>query len=345
MLHLTRRGLLRTLAGSALVPATAMLPRLALGESQQDVVAAAQKEGKLVFWGAEEVPKIRRLAQKFAKQYPGIEFEQFRIEPGPAIQRIISEHDAGQSNVDIFDSPVSYLDPILDRDLVARYDWNGVFGVPEDHIYYDGRALACFNLEIPICYNTNKVKPGDVKSWEDLLDPKWKGQVLLEARGAALAVLATKWGVDKTVDYIKKLKANDPVIMIGGSPTAEALASGRVALAIGTYVGKIDLMKRDGAPVDWLLVGPVTAMVYMMLVAKEAKHPNAARLFTAWLTTAEGQAALYEELHYGFDVGSNLSPNGIKMRDAHVEVWQETTDPKTDRKLLETVAAAIGALK
>jgi len=344
MLRLTRRGMLRTLAGGVVAP-VATLPRLALGETEKDVVEAARKEGKIVFWGAEEVPKIRRVAEKFAKQYPGIAFEQFRIEPGPAIQRIISEHDAGQSNVDLFDSPITYLDPILDRDLVDRYDWSGALGVTKDHVYYDGRALACFNLEIPICYNSNKVKPGDIKSWDDLLDPKWKGQVLLEARGTALAVLATKWGIDKAVDYIKRLKANDPVIMIGGSPTAEALASGRVALAIGTYTGKIDLMKRDGAPVDWLLVGPIPAMIYMMLVAKGAKHPNAARLFASWLTTQPGQAALYEALHYGFVVGSNLSPNGVKMRDAHVEVLQEATDPKEDRKLLETVAAAIGALK
>lgn len=344
MLQPTRRGILTTLAGG-LIAGAAARPNLALGATEGDIVAAARKEGKLVFWGAEEVPKIRRVAQKFAKRYPGIEFEQFRIEPGPAIERIISEYEAGQTNVDVFDSPIVYLDPILERKLAETADWTGTLGVPKEYVYYGGRAVACFNLEIPLCYNTNMVKSDEITSWQDLLEPKWKGKVLLEARGTAFAILATKWGIDKTVDYIKRLKANDPVIMIGGSPTAEALASGRVAVAIGTYVGKIDLMKTQGAPVDWLLVSPITAMIYMTLVAKGAKHPNAARLYTAWLTTPEGQAALFEELHYGFVVGSNLSPNGIKMRDAHVEVLQESSDPNTDRKLLETVAAAIGALK
>lgn len=344
MLPLTRRRMLAAVAGGLALPA-GILPRMAAAANDDAVVAAARKEGKLVFWGAEEVPKMRRVAEKFAKRYPGIAFEQFRIEPGPAVQRIITEHEAGKVNVDAFDTPIAYIQPMLQRDLLDKVDWHGTLGVPADHVYYDNRAVACWNLEIPIAYNTNKVKPDEVKSWDDLLDPKWKGQVLLEARGTALAVLATKWGVDTTVAYIQRLKANNPVILIGGSPTAEALASGRVALAIGTYAGKIDLLKKDGAPVDWLLVSPIPAMIYLMLVAKGAAHPNAARLWTAWLTTPEGQAAMFEELHYGFLAGSNLSPNGVKVRDAHVDVILEELDPAKDGKLLEMAAAAIGALK
>jgi iron(III) transport system substrate-binding protein len=281
----------------------------------------------------------------FNAKYPGIEFEQFRIEPGPAIQRMISEREAGRINVDVLDSSLSYVKPLLDRNLLDPYPWTEVFGISKDYQYDDGRLLACWNLEIPIAYNTSKVKAGEIKSWEDLLDPKWRGQILVEARGIAFAILINKWGEQKTLDYIKRIKENKPLILVGGSPTAEALMSGRVAVAIGTYAGKIDFFKKAGAPVDWALVGPIPAQVYTSFVPKGVRHPNAARLFCAWLASADGQDAAFEYLRYGFLTGNTLSPNGKKMRDAGVEVVTEATDPIRAQKYIEMVGGAIGALK
>lgn len=345
MMNYTRRELLTGAGCLGTLAGLGALPNFALASTADDIVSAAKKEGHLVFWGAEEKPKIAAIAKRFNAKYPGIEFEQFRIEPGPAIQRMISEREAGRINVDVLDSSLSYVKPMLDRNLLDPYPWTETFGISKDYQYYDGRLLACWNLEIPIAYNTSKVKAGEIRSWEDLLDPKWRGQILIEARGIAFAILINKWGEQKTLDYIKRIKENKPLILVGGSPTAEALMSGRVAVAIGTYAGKIDFFKQKGAPVDWALVGPIPAQVYTSFVPKGVRHPNAARLFCAWLASADGQDAAFEYLRYGFLVGNTLSPNGKKMRDAGVEVVTEATDPIRAQKYIEMVGGAIGALK
>ena len=345
MMNCTRRELLTGVGCLGTLAGLVALPKFALAETADDIASAAKKEGHLVYWGAEEKPKIAAIAKRFNAKYPGIQIEHFRIEPSPAIQRMISEQQAGQVNVDVLDSPLSNVQPILDRNLLDPFPWSEVFGISKDYQFSDGRCLACWNLEIPICYNSAKVKPGEIQSWEDLLDPKWRGQILIEARGIAFACLFNKWGEQKTLDYIKRLKENKPLIVVGGSPTAEALMSARVSVAIGTYAGKIDFFKQDGAPVDWALVGPIPAMIYTTLVPKRAHNPNAARLFCAWLTSADGQNAAFEYLRYGFLVGNTLSPNGKKIRDAGIEVVTEATDPVRAQKMLETVATAIGALK
>jgi ABC-type Fe3+ transport system substrate-binding protein len=348
---LSRRA---TLAGLATTSAAALLaPRRlraapetqAAGHIPESLVAAAQKEGKLVYWGPEEVPLVRALIGRFNATYPGIEVTHFRIEPAPAVQRMLAEQQAGQVNVDAFDFPLLYSTPILDHGLAEQDDWAGQYGTEADYIFHDGRAVACWDLEVPICVNTDLVKPGEITSWDDLLAPKWRGKVLLEARGLGLAILMAKWGEAETVAWIGRLRDNRPVVMVGGSPTAEALSSGRVALAVGTYSSKIDLMRRAGAPVDWLTVGPIPSMMYAMAVAKGCAHPNAARLWTAWIASPQGSKDLFETTNFGLVHGNNISPNGRKMREAGAEIVLESTDPVVSQRRLTAAAAAIGALK
>ena len=102
--------------------------------------------------------------------------------------------------------------------------------------------------------------------------------------------MVNKWGEQKTLDYIKRLMENKPLIVVGGSPAAEALDERK---SIGPYAGKINFFKQDGAPVDWALVGPITAMIYTTLVPKGAHNPNVARLFCAWLSRQTDKTLLY----------------------------------------------------
>jgi ABC-type Fe3+ transport system substrate-binding protein len=341
MMRIGRRVFLGAAGAGALAPILSQAEGQS-GLSLDGLYQAARKEGKLRYWGPEEVPLMRALIGRFNATYPGIEVTHFRIEPAPAIQRMVAEKQAGQINVDAFDLPLLYMRTVLDRSLAQTVDWRP-YGVEDDYVFFDGRAISCWDLEMPLCVNTDMVAPGDIRSWDDLLAPRWRGKVLLEARGLALAILMRKWGEEQTLAYIARLKDNRPVVLLGGSPAAEALASGRVAVAIGTYSSKIDLMRKAGAPVDWLTVSPIPSIVYVMLVAEGCANPNAARLWAAWIA-GPGAAAAYETTHFGLVHGQRLSPNGRKMRDAKAEIVLEEPDPGVSQARLARVAAAIGAL-
>jgi iron(III) transport system substrate-binding protein len=337
----TRRGFV----GGAAALSVATRPTGARAAVPDDVIAAAKREGKLVYWGPEEIPLVRAMAARFNQTYPGIEITHFRIEPGPAAQRMVAESQAGQVNVDAFDLPLLYMTPILDRGLAEKFDWHGGFGTDPDYLLYDSRAVTNWNLTVPICINTDLVQPGEITSWDDLLKPKWRGKVLLEARGIGPAILMEKWGEERTVDWIGRLKDNKPVILVGGSPAAEALSSGRVAVAIGTYASKIALMKEAGAPVDFLTVGPIPAMIYVNAVATGCAHPNAARLWAAWMASAAGSKAVWECARFGHMQGPFMSPIGEAYRKAGAEIVLEVTDPVVNQHRLTAAAAAIGAMK
>ena len=163
------------------------------------------------------------------------------------------------------------------------------------------------------------------RSWDDLLDPKWHGRLLLEARGFGLGILAAKWGEERISTYIKRLMDNRPIITKGAQTTAEALAGGQGAVAIGAYAARLILFKDAGAPVDWARVGPIPAQQVAVAPIKGSPHPNAAKLLAAYWAGAEAQKIFYDEQRYGM-VGHYLSPRGEELRQRGIEV-----NPRNDR--------------
>jgi iron(III) transport system substrate-binding protein len=337
-ISLTRRTLVAGAAGLPLVSGV----RAEAPATAAEVYAAAKKEGRLTYWSALDQPAIKEMAKDFSKTYPGIQVEHFDILPGPALERIVNEARAGRLTVDAFDTPVSYAPIVLDRDLCDPFTWQQTFGLRKDETFYDNKLIFSFTLDLPVAYNTKLVKSDEVpKSWEDLTDPKWRGKVLVEARGITFTILMTKWGEEKTIAYLRKLLANKPVIIRGGTPTMEAVAGGQVAIAIGTYGGKVESAQLKGAPVDWAHISPIPAQIYLNGVVKGAKHPNAARLWITWMRTAAGQAALNRTMHFGMVVGPNLSPLGKKMKEAGMEIVLESTDAKWANAMLKKVGDII----
>ena len=122
-----------------------------------ELVAAAQKEGKIVYYSAFEVPALREVIAKFNKRYPQIEVVHFRAQPSPAVQHIIAGQRAGKIEVDVLDSPISFVQPLIDRDLLKPYDWSKSFGTGKDYQFYDGRLVNILHLDMPVAYNTNLV--------------------------------------------------------------------------------------------------------------------------------------------------------------------------------------------
>ncbi len=339
--RISRRGAVGGLAAVGLAPSLAR----AEDETVQSIYEAAKKEGKVVFWSSNDVVANQASAKRFAQKFPGIEVESYKIEPGPAIERIIAESAAGKLSCDVVDSPISYTQTMFDRGLAISYPWDKVFGVPKDDILFDGRALYSYNLDVPIAFNTQLAKASDFKSWDDLLDPKWSGKILLEARGIVFPLLSLVWGEDKTFDYLKRLLANKPIIIKGGTPTIEALAGGQGAVAVGTYGGRVLQFQKDGAPVDWARIGPIPAMIYVQMAVKGAPHPNASKLWAWWTVTPDHLDELYKHHYFGRLTGPNMSPLGKMMQDAGAQVVFETTDSAKLQQLLVKSGAMIGGLK
>lgn len=334
-------GWIAILAGAA---ALALGPARAQ-ETPEQLCEAAKKEGKLTVWSALEVSLHQAQASAFAKKCPGVAVEAFRIQPGPALERAIAESRAGKLSVDILDTNSAYLPLLFDRDLVRPYDWEKVFGVPKSLILYDNRAIQIAHYDMPMTFNTGAAKPGDIRSWEEFADPKWRGKFALEARGFPLAILAQEWGEEKTLALVKRLVDNKPIITKGANPTIDGLAGGQVNGAIGAYAARAAIIKSQGAPVDWARVGPVPAQLVAIVAMHGAPHPAAAKLWMAHWATPEAQKIFYDEQGYGLLTGPTANPRGLELAKLGMPIVIETTDVAKGKRLLELMAKVIDGLQ
>lgn len=333
------RGLVRSLVSLAFA-AFAGSVSAQTGPAWDELYAAAKKEGKLVVWSSRDVPVNQAVAKLFTKRFPGIELEIFKILPSPAIERLVTERKAGRPGGDIIDPNISFMPLLLERDLAEPVDY-AKYGVRDDEILFDNKAVVIGHYDLPLSYNTNLVQQGAIKSWDDLLDPKWSGKVLVESFAYSFALLASVRGEEWMTTYIQKLLANKPLIIQSPTNTAEALAGGQGAIALGTYASRTEVNREAGAPVAWARVGPIPAQRVVNVVIKGGPNPNAAKLWSVWWTTPEAQKEFYAAQRYGKISGPVLSPRGEEVRKLGLEVVLESLDIANGIRLLDKASRMV----
>jgi iron(III) transport system substrate-binding protein len=157
------------------------------------------------------------------------------------------------------------------------------------------REWIATRLNIFTCaYNTKLVKKEELpKTYQDLLDPKWKGKLSVEADDSDwLAETVMKMGEEKGLALFREIARKNAVsVRKGHTLLSNLVASGEVPLALTVYNYKIEQMKNSGAPIDWFALDPTIARPNANGVARNAPHPHAALLFQDFELT-EGQVIL-----------------------------------------------------
>ena len=121
------------------------------------------------------------------------------------------------------------------------------------------------------------------KSWEDLLDPKWKGKIGVSNTIHHIVRLSQVWGDDKATDYAKRLAAQSPKLGLINE-TFQALTLGQTVLSFTQTNSQVDPAIKKGTPVAYATdVRPAIAPNYHVGVLKGATNPNASTLFAGFM--------------------------------------------------------------
>jgi iron(III) transport system substrate-binding protein len=142
-------------------------------------------------------------------------------------------------------------------------------------------------------YNTGLVKKSELpKTYAELLDPKWKGKLGIEAKNQDwfATVVDLNGGGDKGLQFFRDLVAKNGVSpRTGHTLLTNMVVSGEVPLALTVYNYMPEQAKKKGAPVDWFALEPAVARSNAVGVARRAPHPAAALLFHEYMLTEAQQ--------------------------------------------------------
>jgi iron(III) transport system substrate-binding protein len=270
----------------------------------QQVVLAAKKEGKVVVSIPPGAELRKSLKEVFEKRF-GIELELFTGRGASIAKKIADEFRAGLRLTDVHtggSAPIIYgltgmLEPveaqfILPEVRETKNWWGGHMYVDKTKRY--GYSFLAF-VQDALWYNTDLMKPEELRSLDDLLHPKWQGKIGYSdpRRGGAGQGNWTFLWKTKGEDFLKKLAQQNLLIMGEERPLAEALVKGSVALTIGLDIDNFVSFVKAGLPVKPLPqlkdgIYPVTGSG-VLAVVKDSPHPNATKVFVNWLLSKEGQ--------------------------------------------------------
>lgn len=276
-------------------------------------VAAAKKEGKVVVaGGAGEL--YRKAAMSFQPAYPEITLEFTGINGSDFGPKITAEREAGQFLWDLHSGggttmltvlkPKGALDPLkpalLLPDLLEDSKWLG----GSEGSWVDKERQYVFEFEgrlRPVAYANRDLAPeSQLNSMDQLLDPKWKGKLVFQdprlagPQGPCFGYLYALKGEE----WLRKLWAQDPIIVKDGRQAVESVVRGTVPIGMCLDSAQLENFVQQGVaghvkPVDTVNVAGVqlTSGFGNVVLINRAPHPNAAKVYINWLLSQDGQKA------------------------------------------------------
>ena len=272
----------------------------------EKLVDAARKEGKVTVSIPASAELKRQIEEQFKKRF-GIEVETFTARGSTGVRRMADEFKAGVRHFDLhIGGSSSIISGMLDEGILDPIEpWLALPEVKDPkqwwggHLWVDNAKRFVYTFQAylseVIWYNTELVKPAEIRSLDDFLNPKWKGKIgYLDPRtpGAGDSTWSFMWRV-KGEEYLKRLVAQDLYLGRDQRILAENLARGRIAVMIGnSYYSYLPFLKA-GLPIKSLPTlkegNYGTGGSGNLAIIKAPAHPNSTKVFVNWLLGREGQ--------------------------------------------------------
>ena len=304
------------------------------------LIEAAKKEAKVVLYSAMDLPVGEKLGKAFEAQYPGIQVQIERSGSERLFQRIDQEFGSNIRAADVVNSSDAshfitwkkngWLAPYVTEDMAQHF-------LPE-YRDPDGMSATTRIYLSSIAYNTNLVKPDDApKSFADLLDPKWAGKMVKGHPAYSGTIMTATFQMVREFgwDYYEKLSKQRVMQVQSSTDPPKKLALGERAVMADGNEYNVVLLKEAGQPVEPVYPTEGTPTISGPTgIFANAPHPNAARLFQAWLHTRETQQFFIDfSAQYSVHAQVQSKPGRRKISD--LKLMKE--DPAGVEKMAEEI--------
>jgi iron(III) transport system substrate-binding protein len=273
------------------------------------LVARARQEGRVTVIAPPDPETRVELPARFKARF-GIDMEYIGGSFGGGLARkLILEHQAGVYSADVVlggvDSmaTVTYPEKLHDPlrpvlilpDVLDSSKWKAeklwFMDPPQQYI------LRLFNtLTTLLGVNTLHVKSGEIQSFKDVLNPKWKGKMsvydpTVSGKGGGFAAFLLDSFGER---FVRQLYIDQhPVVSRSDRQITDWLARGTYPVAIGPAPEYTERLRKEGFPVVTVsqladMPGKTNGASGFVTLMNRAPHPNAARVFINWIASKEG---------------------------------------------------------
>ena len=326
--------------GSQKVKAEAETQEYISFNSRDEIIAGARKEGKLRASSLLGSRNFKPLVNAFKKRYPFItDFSLEEVGSTEAPQRLLLELQSGRTtNWDVFSvAPDFYPEyaPYVKRFDILGMAMRKVLAIPTPMIDPKNRiAVAIASTAHAIAYNRKRIPEDKLPNgWEDFLKPELKGKkFLVDIRPIGFAALAAGLGEKWTIDYARKIAAQDPVWVRGQSRWLTAIAAGEYDLFLLAYhYSCVTVAKKDSTgSLGCKVIEPVPVRIQNFnAVNNTAPNPNSGLLWIEFLVSPEAQEIIDDHEPFNASLyypGSNLAKliQGKKLSVNNWDTWHNS---------------------
>lgn len=284
--------------GSSTVTVTSTLTQSTSSVSQ-DVVSGCQAEGgQVTVYGVLDSTDWPTLNNILLQGFPFMHVNYVGLSSGDVSTRAKTEFLAGHVTSDIVLDSYESEYPLISVGAIQAYPspmekFNNFTGTdPSNYIH------PVYGLPDVIEFNTNLVKDNSTlpKTWYDLANPQWKGELAIDdpstlnTAGPVFAALGQTTTNQSLVTWLNQLKANNPIITSGSGAVYTDVSTGQVSIGVGLLN---DVIVGKGAPVGFIYpAGPIIMGENTAALTKGAPHPYCGELMIQWLQSYAGQVAI-----------------------------------------------------
>jgi iron(III) transport system substrate-binding protein len=326
-------------------PAPAQKPA---GTVDQALIDAAVKEGSVVWYTSVDTTVAEQVAKKFEAKYSGIKVEVNRTGSERVMQRVMQEAQAGVKAVDVVHtSDAGNFVELKEQKMLLKYAPAGVEKYPatfkdKDGYYYAWRS----SLAVP-GYNPKLINAQELpKTWQDLLDPKWKGKMVSAHPGYSGSVVTWEAAITDLykTDYLDALAKQEVMLVQSASDPVTKVSSGERPLAINGTDYSYFIDKKKGNPVEVVYPTDGSPLITSpSAIAADAPHPNAAKLFTEYAFDLEAQQTLVDNGLYSGHPEVKYAADRKKLSDLKLLTGDDVKLQQQADQLKKAFAKAFGS--
>ncbi|MBR2662908.1 MAG: ABC transporter substrate-binding protein [Clostridia bacterium] len=276
----------------------AVLLTAAMLLSLASFASAEGASGKVMLYSSMQEAQLQAIEQAFEAKYPGVDMEYYYAGDGKLVTKMTTEaQDGGQIASDLV-----WLGNPSDYEVFKKNGWLEPYVSPEtDHIakeYMDpeGYYTAGRLVTMGIAWFIGVDEADAPKTWNDLLDPKWQGQIIMtdpaQASTTKYWMAAMMQSEKYGPEFFKKLRENGVELESGTTATHNRVADASYQVGICLDYVSANLIA-EGSPMAFhYTTEDVITMTSPVAIIKGCANPDNAKLLMDFILSKEGQEVL-----------------------------------------------------